>query len=419
MLQQHSRIVPQIHPLTFAPADCLNVLAYRSMAVSPPTQSELQNLLKVSQARNRAHGLTGILLYDDGCFFQWLEGPQEGLNRVWQSIARDPRHRDVAVLRDEPGGGRVFEGWDLRLAQNHHVRIDAAIAAMEHSNERLVRVFGKPESILDLSLSDLVANHVVSQLGELHRQRTRSTAPRSSTATIWHAALGTGEALAKLLIGTEASDTTRYIDSLLDQGASFNALYQEVFEPAQLQLGKLWDRQICDDFQLSMGLARLQVELRRVNSAMQTTHLHKPGHSVLLSSQPNESHRLGLAMSSEVFDRGGWDVACEHPGDDQSLGDIVHGQWFDVLQVSQSGAVRRDSRLASMRATIDLARAESLNPSLLVIVDGRTFVERPHMYRAVHAHAMSAGALESVAIAARLLRANLAQTTTFEVAPSR
>jgi hypothetical protein len=414
MLQQHVRMVPQMHQFVFGHAESLNVLAYRSVAVSEPTESDLRNLVEVSQARNKAYGLTGILLYERGTYFQWLEGPQESLGRVWRSIASDPRHRDVKVLRDEPIGDRVFEGWDLRFGQGRQAHVEAAIAAMEHSTERLVRVLGRPQSMLNLSLAEVFASHILPRLEELHRSPP-SHVQRASTATIWHAAFGTGEVLAKLLMESESSDTTRYIDSLLEQGAGFNALYQEVFEPAQLQLGKLWDAHVCDDFHLAIGLARLQVELRRVNAATHSVHVCKPGHSVLLSSQPNESHRMSLAMSSEVFDRGGWEVTCESPGDDRSLSDLVHGQWFDVLKLSQSGAVRRDGRLASMRATIDLARAESLNPALIVMVDGRTFVERPQMFRAVHANAMSPNALESVAVAARLLQASRALTVNTQV----
>jgi hypothetical protein len=225
----------------------------------------------------------------------------------------------------------------------------------------------------------------------------------------------TGEKLAKVLIAPRSIDTSDFVDSLIDQGADFNALYREVFEPAQLQLGKLWDEHLCDDFRLTVGLARLQVELQRVNAAVPAEHLCKPGHSLLLSSQPDEPHRVGLLMSSEVFNRRGWEVMCEFPNDDKTLGDLVHAQWFDVLKLSQSGALRRDSRLGAMRATIDAARAASLNPSLIVIVDGRTFVERPKSYLAVNANAMSGAVLEAAPLAERLLQVSRSLTATCQV----
>jgi methanogenic corrinoid protein MtbC1 len=417
MLHHDSLIAPRMRPSHVECAEPLNVLAYRSVAVAPPAESEMQALVRTSQARNAALGLTGVLLYDQGTFFQWLEGPEEGLSRVWSSIKRDPRHRDVTVLRDEPISDRIFGGWALKFAKGNRVRVEAAIAALD-SSERLVRVLDRPESVLNRSLDEVFARHVLPQLAEIHAIGARSGALRSSTARIWHAAPGTGEALARLLMQPDSGDPANYLDALLDQGASFNAMYQEVFEPAQLQLGKLWDSHVCDDFHLSMGLARLQVELRRVNASLQSVNTGTPGHSVLLSSQPLESHQMGLAMSSEVFDRSGWDVTCEYPGDDRTLSDLVHSQWFDVLKLSQSGAVRRDGRLSAMRTTIDLARARSLNPSLIVMVDGRTFIERPQIFRAVHANAMSPNALESVAVATRLLMASRSVTVTYEAVPA-
>ena len=117
-----------------------------------------------------------------------------------------------------------------------------------------------------------------------------------------------------MLLARHAGGTARYVNSLLDQGASFNALYHEVFEPAQLQLGKLWDAQRCDDFHLAVGLARLHLEVRRVNTVVPGAHACQPGRSVLLSTQPGESHSLGIVMSSEVFDRNGWEVSLRISG---------------------------------------------------------------------------------------------------------
>jgi hypothetical protein len=414
MLHQDSQIAPQVHDFHVVQEESMSVLAYRSLAVSNPTNAEVQQLLRASQSRNKAERLTGVLVYDRGAYFQWLEGPAQGIRRVWNSILNDPRHRQVTVLRDEPIRDRVFEGWDLRIAFGAQVSIEAAVAAMDCSTTVLQRVIGKPKSIVDLSLEDVFATIVIPRLREVHGRDVRGITPQR-TAAIWHADLDTGEKLARALIAPRSIDTSHFVDSLLDQGANFNALYKEVFEPAQFQLGKLWDDHLCDDFRLTIGLARLQLELQRVNTAMPAEHFCKPGHSLLLSSQPDEPHRVGLLMSSEVFNRSGWEVMCEFPADDKTLSELVHAQWFDVLKLSQSGSLRRDGRLAAMRATIDAVKASSLNPSLIVMVDGRTFVERPKSYLAVNANAMSGSVLEAVPMAERLLQVSRSLTATCQV----
>jgi methanogenic corrinoid protein MtbC1 len=412
MLQQESRFVPHVHDFSETETESLSMIAYRSIAVSMPSDTALQQLLQSSQSRNKAAGLTGVLIHDHGAYFQWLEGPTDSLQRVWASILRDPRHRQITVLREEPLIERVFRGWDLRIALGAKVSIETAVAAMESSNATLRRVIGKPKSITDVSLEDAFTTIVIPRLLEVHGRDARGAVPFTSTASIWHADVDCGAQLAGVLMSRRAAESSYFVDSLLEQGANFNALYKEVFEPAQLQLGKLWEQDLCDDFHLTVGLARLQMEIRRVNAAMPAEHMHKPQHSVLLSVQLNEPHYAGLIMGCEVFERNGWDVSSNFPGNDQALNALLHTQWFDVLKLSQSGSLRRDSRLMSIRATIDAARAASLNPALIVMVDGRTFAERPQIYRAVHANAMSLSALDAAPIAERLLQGSRSVTAT-------
>lgn len=396
--------------------DDLRSLAYRSVATSPPTEAQLSELLRVARKRNKNEGLSGVLLSDRGAFFQWLEGPSAALERVWDSISRDPRHRDIRVLRDEPTNARLFEGWDLRVAQGPTVSVEAAVAATYSTSKHLLKdLAGKPGSIFRQSWDDIFATSIIPRLLESHADALSEQGGRKSTSLIWHAALDSGAELAGELMALRSAGTARYVDSLIEQGAGFNALYHEVFEPAQLHMGKLWDAQRCDDFHLTLALARLQVEVRRVNAAVPGDHACKPGQSVLLCPQPSESHSLGLVMSSELFDRNGWAVTCEFPRDDRALVDLIHGDWFDVLKLSQSGALRRDSRLLAMRTTIDAVRFASLNPELIVMVDGRTFSERPQVHHAVHANAVSRSVLEAVPTAERMLSASRSRLANVQV----
>lgn len=268
------------------------------------------------------------------------------------------------------------------------------------------------DSLIGESWAKLFTENVFPRLLELHAVR------RDSSRKIWHADLDAGAKLARGLLAPSSSGISRYVDSLLEQGASLSALYHEVFEPAQLLLGKLRDADRCDDIRLAIGLARLQVQVRRVSVALPADHVCKPSSSVLLCPQPAESHSVGLVMSSELFDRSGWDVTCAFPGTDQTLVDVVRDHWFDVLKLSQSGSLRRDSRLLSMRDTIDAARFASQNPSLVVLVDGRTFAESPQIYRTVHADAVAFSVLDMVPVAQRLVEAGRSVAASVQVSAS-
>jgi hypothetical protein len=108
--------------LSFAPIVplCLDVgtldlcqLIYVSAAKRPQTDAELIGLLNVSRARNKAAGLSGLLLYDQGCFLQVLEGEPARVSAMFAKIARDERHHRISTLSDAHVDTRSFAAWSM------------------------------------------------------------------------------------------------------------------------------------------------------------------------------------------------------------------------------------------------------------------------------------------------------------------
>lgn len=93
--------------------DPLVSLVYCSSATHPFSEQELAELLAVSRARNSAHDITGMLLYRGGEFVQILEGSRSDVEALMEKIGRDPRHRDVRVLLEEPLHERRFDEWTM------------------------------------------------------------------------------------------------------------------------------------------------------------------------------------------------------------------------------------------------------------------------------------------------------------------
>lgn len=87
-------------------------ILYWSRAVQPMTDGALLELLSVARAANAKAGLTGMLLYKDGCFLQLLEGYMKELDQVFERIEADSRHTSLTVLRTEYGP-RQFTGWTM------------------------------------------------------------------------------------------------------------------------------------------------------------------------------------------------------------------------------------------------------------------------------------------------------------------
>lgn len=70
-------------------------------------------LLKQARARNAYLSVTGMLLYKDQSFLQLLEGPEEAVSEIYQSIEKDERHMNMRVLLDSKVEQRAFRRWSM------------------------------------------------------------------------------------------------------------------------------------------------------------------------------------------------------------------------------------------------------------------------------------------------------------------
>lgn len=91
----------------------LHAISYTSAAVTVPTTQQLERLLLKARQRNAQKDVTGVLLYADGTFHQYLEGPSHGLGQVYSAILGDLLHHHVFEMIREPIEVREFAGWSM------------------------------------------------------------------------------------------------------------------------------------------------------------------------------------------------------------------------------------------------------------------------------------------------------------------
>lgn len=90
-------------------------LAYTSRASEMMTKMQLEDLLNQAVHFNKMHNITGLLLYNDGIFFQVLEGEEQTVNALYASIKQDFRHYDVRQIYAQPLSKRNFANWSMRF----------------------------------------------------------------------------------------------------------------------------------------------------------------------------------------------------------------------------------------------------------------------------------------------------------------
>ncbi|MEV8336938.1 BLUF domain-containing protein [Leucobacter sp. NPDC077196] len=95
------------------PDGTLRSLVYSSEAITRFYQDDLDRLLLQARAHNESVGITGILLYKNDQFIQFLEGPPDAVGELTERIRRDARHTNVRILIDEFTLERQFDDWTM------------------------------------------------------------------------------------------------------------------------------------------------------------------------------------------------------------------------------------------------------------------------------------------------------------------
>ena len=80
------------------------------------SDAELAELLKIARIRNAGLGVTGMLLYVEGSFFQVIEGRAEIVDGLFARIEMDNRHKKVTLIIREPIPARDFADWTMGYA---------------------------------------------------------------------------------------------------------------------------------------------------------------------------------------------------------------------------------------------------------------------------------------------------------------
>jgi hypothetical protein len=81
----------------------MHQIVYTSTAVEDFFPADIERLLLDARRRNRALGVSGMLVFHDRTFLQALEGEQRAVNEIFASIASDRRHHDIEILHRGSG----------------------------------------------------------------------------------------------------------------------------------------------------------------------------------------------------------------------------------------------------------------------------------------------------------------------------
>src|SRR5665213_3853930 len=102
---------------------------YASAATHDFSAAELTELLETARSNNERLGVTGLLLYVEGNFFQVLEGKSSAVKHIYQRILLDKRHTRITRIISETISRPAFIEWSmgfLNLSQDQLCEIVGA-----------------------------------------------------------------------------------------------------------------------------------------------------------------------------------------------------------------------------------------------------------------------------------------------------
>ncbi|TRD10581.1 hypothetical protein FGU71_00990 [Erythrobacter insulae] len=304
------------------PANWIATLTYRSVAAVDLSARELQDLTTQARARNHKAGVTGMMIYQDGQFFQKLEGPPESLKTIWASISADRRHRDIEMLSEHIVPARLFSDWDLLVYSRNDPASGNPGAISENSG-----LFAKVPVLVDLAL------------------------------------------------GGDDIGINTLIASLAEQGWDGDVILGQLLEPTARALGDAWLADDCTELDLTMGLSMLQLAGHAVRHRPTPEAIRETKYSILLATAPGEPHMLGTSMLADLFTDAGWHVDMAFPDSNEALANQLGSQRPDALDIGMSDAFSRSHTLATLRQTILKSREASPDHLTVVSVGGRMFAE--------------------------------------------
>lgn len=88
-------------------------LVYVSSACADISEDDLQDILCRARKTNRVLGISGMLVYLDGCFLQVLEGRRECVRDLYARIETDRRHCGAKVLIETDIAKPAFPDWSM------------------------------------------------------------------------------------------------------------------------------------------------------------------------------------------------------------------------------------------------------------------------------------------------------------------
>jgi len=251
----------------------------------------------------------------------------------------------------------------------------------------------RPETV-----AHVIADEVIPRLLAAHRHEGLDGTGGSPD----HIALAEAENFAPLALELEADQLLDHVEVFLRRGVSIDTVFVELLAPAARRLGILWEDDLCDFVDVTMGLWRLQEIVRELSSRVPENFTDPASaRRALFSVMPGCQHSFGTVLIDDVFRRGGWTSEALPVCTTPDLLDRVARASIDVVGLT----ITHDDHIARLPSLILALRSVSRNPRLCIMIGGRTVMENPELVTTCGADGSAPDAIRALELAGQLVAA--------------
>jgi hypothetical protein len=332
---------------------------------------ELGGLIASARSNNAEHGISGLLHIESETITQWIEGPEGKISDLLLNLHRDPRHRDLKVLKHEPIERRVFGGWPMLLA-----------AAPQD-----VVVDLQPTLALRRRVEAASEGEWGTVLGGVGSSRTSGTPPPPISGGPFTPLAGdisedadwgpAASALARLLLDDGIPEAVKLVDRLVSRQSDPLRSLIAIFERTDALLSELWSDDGCDEADIILAQAALIRILRQQRWANPIVPWIAAPPSVMVATVPGELHLLPAILDAEVLRAKGWVPKLAFPRSGSDLVEELGRAPVDVLDLTLSGVFERKERSFDIAKLIASLRAGAGSTLRKIILRGAMAKDHP------------------------------------------
>jgi hypothetical protein len=97
----------------------MKVLVYKSVATDLFDPGRIDDLCQQAFIFNNSKGITGLLIYHEKIFFQWIEGSENDIFLLYEKLKKDPRHQYLREILYTDSASRQFNGWGMKAVYSN------------------------------------------------------------------------------------------------------------------------------------------------------------------------------------------------------------------------------------------------------------------------------------------------------------